>query len=219
MKYRGEVFWRMGRHDDAVQSYRAAQALYEATGSSSGQADILNKLGSVEFNSGRHREAIALFRQTLNRYLKEPERTLDKLNAALELHLLLGNRRLESITRCNIAGTLCDLGRYEDGLTQAVQAKGLATGVNAAIPLIWAHCWEACALRLSRGQDNPRGLAGVLGMLGDLLGSPTSRREEAVTLLREAIDIMEAANLDQAFGGQRRAEMTARLDELTGPRA
>ena len=256
MKYRGEVFWRMSRHDDAVESYRAAQALYQSTGSSSGQADILNKLGSVEFNSGRHREAIALFRQALerhrdvgnrsmeaedlndmgaaHRYLKEPERALDKFNAALELHLLLGNRRLESITRCNIAGTLCDLGRYEDGRTEAVHAKGIASEVNAAIPLIWAHCWEARALRglgdrapaeerlrealhLSRQQDNPRGLAGVLGMLGDLLGSRKSRREEAVTLLREALDIMEAADLDQAFGGQRRAEITARLDALTTP--
>ena len=75
------------------------------------------------------------------------------------------------------------------------------------------------ALRLSRGQNKPRGLAGVLGMRGDLLDSRTSRREKAVALLREAIDIMEAANLDQAFGGRRRAEMTARLDELTGPRA
>lgn len=256
LKYRGEVFWRMSRHDDAVESYRAAQALYQSTGSSSGQADILNKLGSVEFNSGRHREAIALFRQALerhrdvgnrsmeaedlndmgaaHRYLKEPERALDKFNAALELHLLLGNRRLESITRCNIAGTLCDLGRYEDGRTEAVHAKGIASEVNAAIPLIWAHCWEARALRglgdrapaeerlrealhLSRQQDNPRGLAGVLGMLGDLLGSRKSRREEAVTLLREALDIMEAADLDQAFGGQRRAEITARLDALTTP--
>jgi hypothetical protein len=112
-----------------------------------------------------------------------------------------------------------------------VHAKGIAEEVKAPIPRIWAHCWEARALRglgdrapaeerlrdaltLSRGQDNPRGLAGVLGMLGDLLGSRKSRREEAVTLLREALAVMEAAELDQAFGGQRRAEIKELLDRL-----
>lgn len=253
LKYRGEVFWRMSRHREAVESYHASQALYEAAGSDSGQADILNKLGSVEFNSGRHRDAIPLFLQALelhravgnrsmeaedlndmgaaHRYLKEPERALDKFKESLELHLLLGNRRLESITRCNIAGTLCDLERFQEGLSEAVHAKGIAEEVKAPIPRIWAHCWEARALRglgdrapaeerlrdaltLSRGQDNPRGLAGVLGMLGDLLGSRKSRREEAVTLLREALAVMEAAELDQAFGGQRRAEIKELLDRL-----
>jgi hypothetical protein len=51
-----------------------------------------------------------------HRYLKEPERALDKFKESLELHLLLGNRRLESITRCNIAGTLCDLERFQEGM-------------------------------------------------------------------------------------------------------
>ena len=54
----------------------------------------------------------------------------------------------------------------------------------------------------------------MLGMLGDLLGSRKSRREEAVTLLREALAVMEAAELDQAFGGQRRAEIKELLDRL-----
>ncbi|HIE94999.1 MAG TPA: tetratricopeptide repeat protein [Acidobacteria bacterium] len=241
------------RDPEAVESYHAAEALYEATSSASGKADILNKLGSVEFNSGHHRDAITLFLQALelhrevgnrsmeaedlndmgaaHRYLEEPERALEKFKDSLELHLLLGNRRLESITRCNVAGTLCDLERFQEGLSEAVHAKGIAEEVNAPIPLIWAHCWEARALRglgdrapaeerlrealvLSRSQDNPRGLAGVLGMLGDLLGSRKSRREEAVMLLREALAVMEAAALDQAFGGQRRAAIKELLDRL-----
>ena len=119
-----------------------------------------------------------------HRYLKEPERALDKFKESLELHLLLGNRRLESITRCNIAGTLCDLERFQEGLSEAVHAKGRVSPRKSTppTPLVWAHCWEARGLRglggrgpaeerlrealtLSRGQDNPRGLAGVLGML------------------------------------------------------
>ncbi len=248
LKYRGEVFWRMSRHDDAVASYHEAQALYEAVGSMSGKADILNKLGSVEFNSGRHRQAIEMFQQALDlhrrvgnrsmeaedlndmgaahRYLDEPAIALGRFRESLELHLQLGNRRLESITRSNIAGTLCDLEQFQEGLSEALRAKGIAREVDAPIPLFWAHCWEAKALRglgdrgpaeerlrqgleIVRGQKNPRGLAGGLGMLGELLSERRAGREEAARLLREAIEVMDAAKpkLDQAFGGQRRAEL------------
>ena len=252
LKYRGEVFWRMSQHDDAVASYHQAQGLYEAVGSVSGKADILNKLGSVEFNSGRHRQAIELFQQALDlhrkvgnrsmeaedlndmgaahRYLEEPAIALGRFRESLELHLQLGNRRLESIARSNIAGTLCDLEQYQEGLSAALHAKGIAQEVKAPIPLFWAHCWEAQALRglgdrgpaeerlrealtIIRRQDNPRGLAGGLGMLGELLSERRAGKEEAAELFREAIQVMDAAKpkLDQAFGGQRRAEFEVLL--------
>jgi len=255
LKYRGEVFWRMSRHDEAVASYHQARALYEAVGSTSGKADILNKLGSVEFNSGRHREAIELFQEALDlhrkvgnrsmeaedlndmgaahRYLAEPAIALGRFRESLELHLELGNRRLESIARSNIAGTLCDLEQYQEGHSEALRAKGIALEVKAPIPLFWAHCWEAKALRglgdrgpaeermrealtIIRGEDNPRGLAGGLGMLGELLSERRAGKVEAAKLLREAIQVMDAAKpkLDQAFGGQRRAELEELLKRI-----
>ena len=57
-------------------------------------------------------------------------------------------------------------------------------------------------LARSRKIKNPRDLAGVLGMFGSMLGRIPDRREEAATLVQEAVKVTAEYKLRQAFGGR-----------------
>ncbi|MEM7349380.1 MAG: hypothetical protein AAF657_01145 [Acidobacteriota bacterium] len=63
--------------------------------------------------------------------------------------------------------------------------------------------------------DNPRGLAGVLGMYAALLGYLPERRPEAISQAEEAVELMKEHRLEQAFGGRTLDEMQALRDELS----
>ena len=64
--------------------------------------------------------------------------------------------------------------------------------------------------------ENPRGQAGTLGNLGNLLGHFRDRREEARGYVTEAIELMESHGLDQAFGGRRLSDLRALRKSLGG---
>jgi len=207
----GSVHFNRGDHETAVEFFSRAVTAHETVGNLSMQAGDFNDMGAAF------------------RYLGRKELALDRFDKAIEMHVQLGNRRLESIARSNRAGVLMDLGRHAEAIDEAHRAIAIADDVGDPVPHIWALCWEGTALEgLGRYDDaearfsdavarvrvssNPRGLAGVLGMYGALLGRFAERRDRSVALIDEAVDVLTQAHLTQAFGGRT-------IDELKELRA
>jgi len=246
LKYLGEVYWRMSDFEAAFQRYDQAKAIYKSLNDEYGEADLLNKVGSVYFNKGEHNTAIEYFEKAekmherignssmraedINdkgaayRYLSKSEKALKCFDEALEIHDNLSNLRLESLTRSNRAGVLCDMGRYKEALEEALLAIEAALQVGDAITFIWSYCWEGMAyegmnlykeaersygksLKACRHTINPRGLCGVLGMYANLLGKMGTKDKEALKMVDKALFIMEEQDLEQAFGGRTREQM------------
>ena len=253
LKYMGEVYWRKTEYHLARDCYEQARTIYRKSDNLGGEGDICNKLGAIAFNEGNHEEAIDLFEKALElhkevgnqtmqaedmndigaamRYLGKKQNAYDKFTEALKIDVQIDDLRHESIVRCNIAGTLCDLERYRDALREAKAARHLAEEVNDPIPRAWSRSWEGMALKglerfdaaeavlrealdISRETENPRGLAGVLGMLASFLAKTPAGQNEARELYDEALAVMENKKLDQAFGGERLDGMRKARAEL-----
>jgi tetratricopeptide (TPR) repeat protein len=253
LKYMGEVYWRMSDYTAAFQHYEKAKAIYESLNDVSGEADLLNKVGSVYFNKGEHQTAIEKFDQAeemhrlignssmraedINdmgasyRYLGKSELALDCFNRALKIHEDLSNLRLESLTRSNRAGVLCDLGRYKEALEEAQLAVDTALHVGDVIAFIWSYCWLGAAneglglyddaginyqksLQACRRTINPRGLAGVLGRYANLLNKAGRKNKEAINMVHEALALMKEHDLKQVFGGWTQEQMYKLKREL-----
>ncbi len=253
LKYMGEVYWRMSDYDAAILRYNNAQTIYKTLNDESGEADLLNKVGSVYFNKGEHETAIEYFERAeekhelignssmraedINdmgaayRYLRKSELALDCFNRALEIHEDLSNLRLESLTRSNRAGVLCDMGRFKEALEEAEKAIETALQVSDPIAFLWSYCWEGAAyeglsqydeaeisyhksLKACRRTINPRGLSGVLGMYANLLNKVGGKDQEALKMVDEALGIMQEQDLKQAFGGRTQEQMRELLHEL-----
>jgi tetratricopeptide (TPR) repeat protein len=202
----GSIEFNRGNHEDAIELFLKALKLHEQVGDHAMQAEDKNDMGAA------------------NRYIGNKETALGLFKEACKLDEEIGALRHESIVRCNIAGTLCDLEKYDDALREAKAARHLGDEVGDPIPRTWSRCWEAAALRgrerfeeaetalrealeISRGTENPRGLAGVLSMLASLLAETPVGRKEARDLYGEAVTVMEKTGLDQAFGGKRLNEI------------
>lgn len=246
LKYMGEVYWRMSEFNTALSSYEKAKKIYETLNDESGEADLLNKVGSVYFNMGEHEIAIEYFEKAeemhrlignssmraedINdmgaayRYLGKSELALDCFDRAIEIHADLSNHRLESLTRSNRAGVLCDMERYEEALKEAQLAINSALQVGDSIAFIWSYCWEGRAyeglsqydeaelsyrksIQACRHTINPRGLSGVLGMYANLMIKVGSKDKEALEMVNEALAIMQKHNLIQVFGGRTLEQM------------
>jgi tetratricopeptide (TPR) repeat protein len=246
LKYMGEVYWRMSDFNAAFSCYADAKVIYTSLNDTSGQADLLNKVGSVYFNKGEHDTAIEYFEKAekmhrlvgnssmraedINdmgaayRYLSKSAEALDCFDRALEIHENLSNLRLESLTRSNRAGVLCDMERYKEALEEAQEAIDAALQVGDAITFIWSFCWQGMAyeglklykeaeksygesLKACRHTINPRGLSGVLGMYANLISKTGGKDQDALIMVNKAITIMQEQDLEQAFGGRTRKQM------------
>lgn len=253
LKYLGEVYWRMSDYDKAFKHYDKAKSIYKSFNDKSGEADLLNKVGSVYFNKGAYDTAIEYFEEAemmhrsignssmraedINdmgaayRYLSKRSEALDCFNRALEIHENLSNLRLESLTRSNRAGVLCDLERYNEALEEAQEAIKAAVQVGDAIAFIWSYCWEGLAyeglnmykkaetsygkaLKACKHTINPRGLSGVLGMYANLISKISGRDHEALEMFNKAIDIMQKQHMERAFGGRTLKQMQVLRREL-----
>jgi tetratricopeptide (TPR) repeat protein len=156
-----------------MEHYQRAIDLYRDLKDRSGEADLLNKVGSLKFNRGRYQEAISDFLETLpihqevgNRsmegedrndmgiaynYLGQHEEALRHLKEAVEIHGQLGNRRLEAVAMSNRAAAFYALGRrgdpgaYESALREARNACAIAREVECKFTQVWALNWEALA--------------------------------------------------------------------------
>jgi tetratricopeptide (TPR) repeat protein len=208
------VHFNRGEHEVAVDFFSRAVDAHEQVGNRSMQAEDYNDMGAAF------------------RYLGRKELALDRFEKAIEMHVQLDNRRLESITRSNRAGVLSDLGRYDEALAEATRAKTISVEVGDPVPMIWARCWEGTAfeglgrydeaeasfvsaLEQCRQIDNPRGLAGVLGMYGSLLLRYDERHDAAAVFVSEAIGLMKRFGLKQAFGGRTIEQMIELRSKLS----
>ncbi|HEX8294159.1 MAG TPA: tetratricopeptide repeat protein, partial [Pyrinomonadaceae bacterium] len=145
----GEAYCRQCHFVIAREHYDSAVGLYRGLEDISGEADLSNKIGSLEFNRGNYKEAVSAFRKARrmhkrvgNRsmegedlndagisytYLGRPKRALLFLEKAIVIHGHLGNRRLEAIAISNRAGALCALGREcpDEGGRAALYGRAL----------------------------------------------------------------------------------------------
>jgi len=210
----GSVEFNRGNHREAIERFEQALELHEKVGNRTMQAEDKNDMGAAYRYLGEKRIALAYCAQ------------------ALDIDVALGNRRHEAIVRTNRAALLGDLGELDESLREAVTAGQIAEEVGDPTPRGWALCWAGNALRgLGRVEEaearyreaiaifgkveNPRDLAGSLGMLGALLAAEPGRRAEAKELFAKAVTLMEKPpGLDQALGGRRLADMRAELARL-----
>ncbi len=210
----GSVEFNRGNHRGAIEWFKQALELHEKVGNRTMQAEDKNDMGAAY------------------RYLGEKRLALGLCEQALDIDVALGNRRHEAIVRTNRAALLGDLGELDESLREAVTAGHIAEEVGDPTPRGWALCWAGNALRglgrveeaearyreaiaICREVENPRDLAGSLGMLAALLAAEPGRRAEARELFAEALAVMEKPpGLDQALGGRRLADLRAELARL-----
>ncbi len=145
-----------------------------------GEGDMLNKIGSVRFNEGKHAEAIAYFEKALDihrkvgnrsmeaedlndmaiayRYLDDVWKSLPPLIDALEIHRTTGGRRLQAITMCNMANVYVSLGFLSPAKGLADDALRIAEEVRDFVVQSWALSWKAQALQAGGEHDSARPL-------------------------------------------------------------
>ena len=198
----GSINFAAGEHRKAVGYFEKALAIHEKVGNRSMAAEDLNDMGAAR------------------KYLGELDEAMVLLSSALDIHEEVGNRRLQAMTKANISSIHLLQGRIDDGVRVATEALDAARDAKAAVAETWALNWLGVAreeqkayaearkhfegaLECSRRAENPRGEAGVLGNLGQLLAQKLGEPQEGLALLEQGRAVMEANDLSQAFGGRR----------------
>jgi tetratricopeptide (TPR) repeat protein len=201
----GSVRFNQGLHEDAIRLFKEALHIHREVGNRSMEAEDLNDMG------------ISL------RYLGDMEGALPCLIDAFMIHRAIGSRRLQAISMCNISSVYIAKGFLEAAFQMTGDALVLARETEDMVTESWALSYRALArqqqgdaaqaetlfrqaIEKSRKVGDRRGEAGHLGHLASLYRE-TGRLSEALGHVREALDVMRANQLTQAFGGRRVADL------------
>ena len=111
----GQQLYQQGTAESlrqAIAKWEEALKLYRATGDRSGEATILNNIGSVYSELGEKQKALEYYSQSL------------------PLRRAVGNRRGEAVTLTNIGGVYSDLGEKQKALEYYSQSLPLFRAVG-----------------------------------------------------------------------------------------
>jgi CHAT domain-containing protein/tetratricopeptide (TPR) repeat protein len=189
---RGICYERMGRYDEALGAYAAAEECYRALGMTERLGEILDNRGGILLHLGRGNEALAAheaaaavfaeadltlsYAMALNnigeaqRRLANYERALDAFEQARRLYEFLDAQRDKSLLLLFTANAYLELNLYPEALASYKEAIELLRDMGVA-------------------DDRARALWGM----GSTLFA-TSRFEEAEEALGEAADLFAAAD-------------------------
>ncbi len=160
LKYLGETYWRMTHYGEASRCYNESLSIARRIGDRGIEGDLLNKIGSVEFEKGnlvsaieRFNEALSIHREVSNRtgeaedlndmgisntYLERFDEAERCLLPALEIHRELGNRGLEAVTLSNLAVMHLARREFATASEAATQCLTIAREVEARLTECWA---------------------------------------------------------------------------------
>ena len=196
----GNVYWLLGRYDDASESFGQAVALAEKVGDLVVQTRASANLGSVDVRRGRYDQAAAWHLKALDLARASGDQTSQAralanlggvrshqgrqaeaaslIGSALDVFIALGSQDGQARTLSNLAEILSALGRHSDAAARQAQA------------LVWL-----------REMGDREGEADSLIGLGDIR-LRLNAHTEATTLYDEALAIFEVIGNQQ---GQARA--------------
>jgi tetratricopeptide (TPR) repeat protein len=189
----GAVFWRLGRHLEALDHQQQALVVWREVGDRHGQANSLGNLGLADERLGRYLEA------------------LDHQQQALRLYRELGDRHGQAATLTNLGLVYWRLGCYPEALDYSQRAlvvcqelghrHGQAESLTNLGLVYWrlgrypeALDYAQQALRLYQELGDRRGQAHCLNSLGVIHRRVGRYREaidphqQALTLYRELGD-------------------------------
>ncbi|MEU4421460.1 helix-turn-helix domain-containing protein [Actinoplanes sp. NPDC024001] len=113
LQYAGDAWRADGQLTKALHAYQQAQRLADAAGDHDGYLQLFPGIGTVLRRLGRHEEALAQFRATLDEVRARPVAPRPALAAT-------------AVSRTSAAHTLADLGRWAEALHEAELALPLA---------------------------------------------------------------------------------------------
>lgn len=213
----GSVRFAQGRHEEAIALFIQALAIHREVGNRSMEAEDLNDMG-ISY-----------------RYLGDLDHALPRLVDAFITHRAMGSRRLQAISMCNLASVYLLQNLVHAAYDLAGEALSIARATRCLVTESWALSYQGLALRAQAQPDralpllraaldrsrlvgDKRGEAGHLGNLAAVCGD-LGLRGEALALAREAVQLMRANGLTQAFGGRRLEDFDAMMAgmEAAGP--
>lgn len=169
LKYLGETNWRMTRYGEASRCYDESLSIARRIGDRGIEGDLINKIGSVEFEKGnlisaieRFNEALSIHREVSNRtgeaedlndmgishiYLERFDEAERYLLLALEIHRELGNRGLEAVTLSNLAAMHLARKEFASASEAATQCLTISREVEARLTECWALNHQGVAQR------------------------------------------------------------------------